>query len=293
MKAITKAVFPVAGLGTRFLPATKAIPKEMLPVIDKPLIQYAAEEAVEAGINVLIFITGRNKFSISDHFDKAYELEAKLEAKENQLMLDLVRKILPSHVQCIYIRQVDTLGLGHAVLCAKSIIGNDPFAVLLADDLIKTDKPACLSQMITLYQQYRSSVIGVERIPYENTNQYGIVESTPVIERLSGIKSIIEKPAIHEAPSNLAVVGRYILSPAIFEFLERIGQGAGGEIQLTDAISKLLGKESVFAYEFIGKRFDCGSKSGYLQATVEYALQHPELKQDFAAYLQGKLEEQK
>ena len=284
-KGIKKAVFPVAGLGTRFLPATKANPKEMLPIVDKPLIQYAAEEAVAAGVEVLIFITGRNKRPIEDHFDKAVELEIELEADRKQQLLKIVREILPPHVACVYIRQPEALGLGHAVLCARPVVGDEPFAVLLADDLINADGPGCLAQMVETYNTNQSSLLGVERIPQEAVNRYGIVDSLPISERLSKLNSIVEKPAIGAAPSNLAVVGRYILTPKIFELLEKTGRGAGGEIQLTDAIAKLLENEPVLAYEFIGKRFDCGSKLGYLKATVEYALQHPELKQEFTEYL--------
>ena len=284
-KGIKKAVFPVAGLGTRFLPATKANPKEMLPIVDKPLIQYAAEEAVAAGVEVLIFITGRNKRPIEDHFDKAVELEIELEADRKQQLLKIVREILPPHVACVYIRQPEALGLGHAVLCARPVVGDEPFAVLLADDLINADGPGCLAQMVETYNKNQSSLLGVERVPQEAVNRYGIVGSIPISERLSKLNSIVEKPAIGAAPSNLAVVGRYILTPKIFELLEKTGRGAGDEIQLTDAIAKLLEDEPVLAYEFIGKRFDCGSKLGYLKATVEYALQHPELKQEFTEYL--------
>lgn len=285
MKGIKKAVFPVAGLGTRFLPATKANPKEMLPIVDKPLIQYAAEEAVAAGVEVLIFITGRNKRPIEDHFDKAVELEIELEADRKQQLLKIVREILPPHVACVYIRQPEALGLGHAVLCARPVVGDEPFAVLLADDLIYADEQSCLAQMVEKYNKNQSSLLGVERVPQETVNRYGIVDSIPINERLSKLNSIIEKPAIGSTPSNLAVVGRYILTPKIFELLEKTGRGAGDEIQLTDAIAKLLEDEPVLAYEFIGKRFDCGSKLGYLKATVEYALQHPELKQEFTEYL--------
>lgn len=285
MKGIKKAVFPVAGLGTRFLPATKANPKEMLPIVDKPLIQYAAEEAVAAGVEVLIFITGRNKRPIEDHFDKAVELEIELEADRKQQLLKIVREILPPHVACVYIRQPEALGLGHAVLCARPVVGDEPFAVLLADDLINADEQSCLAQMVEKYNKNQSSLLGVERVPQETVNRYGIVDSIPINERLSKLNSIIEKPAIGTAPSNLAVVGRYILTPKIFELLEKTGRGAGDEIQLTDAIAKLLEDEPVLAYEFIGKRFDCGSKLGYLKATVEYALQHPDLKQEFTEYL--------
>ena len=285
MKAIRKAVFPVAGLGTRFLPATKANPKEMLPIVDKPLIQFAAEEAVAAGIDVLIFIIGRNKSSIPDHFDKAFELEAKLEEGGKQEMLNVVRNILPSRIDCVYIRQAEALGLGHAVLCAQSVVGDEPFAVLLADDLINANERCCLSQMTDIYNQNHCSILGIERVPHETVNRYGIIDSTPISDKLSKVNAIVEKPAVDQAPSNLAVVGRYILTPRIFKLLEQTERGAGNEIQLTDGIAKLLKEESVLGYEFEGKRFDCGSKSGYLQATVEFALQHPELKQGFKTYL--------
>jgi UTP--glucose-1-phosphate uridylyltransferase len=287
LKKIRKAVFPVAGLGTRFLPATKSSPKEMLPIVDKPLIQYAAEEAVAAGIDVLIFIIGRNKNSIADHCDKSYELEIELEESGNQKMLDIVRNILPPHVDCIYIRQVEALGLGHAVLCAKSVVGDEPFAVLLADDLIDSDEQTCLAQMVDIYNQQHSSILGVEQVPHETVNRYGIVASEPIAERLTKVSAIVEKPAIDEAPSNLAVVGRYILTPRIFGLLEKTRRGVGNEIQLTDAIAKLIDEEPVFAYDFHGRRFDCGSKLGYLKATVEYALQHPELRSEFSAYLEN------
>ncbi len=253
--------------------------------MDKPLIQYAAEEAVAAGVDVLIFIIGRNKNSIADHFDKAYELEVELETGEKQKMLDIVRNILPPHVDCVYIRQAEALGLGHAVLCAKSVVGDEPFAVLLADDLIDSKEQSCLAQMVDIYNQRHSSILGVEQVPHETVNRYGIVESEPIAEHLTKVSAIVEKPAIDEAPSNLAVVGRYILTPRIFGLLEKTERGIGNEIQLTDAIAKLIEEENVFAYDFIGKRFDCGSKLGYLKATVEYALQHPELRQEFAEYL--------
>lgn len=285
MKVIKKAVFPAAGLGTRFLPATKSSPKEMLPIVDKPLIQYAAEEAVAAGIDMLIFIIGRNKQSISDHFDKAYELEIELEASGKHKMLDVVRNILPPHVDCVYIRQAEALGLGHAVLCAHSIVGDEPFAVLLADDLINSDEQPCLAQMVDIYNHHHSSILGVEQVPHETVDRYGIVEGSPITDRLIKVSGIIEKPAVDEARSNLAVVGRYILTPRIFGLLKKTGRGIGGEIQLTDAIARLMEEESIFAYNFHGKRFDCGSKLGYLKATVEHALHHPELKQEFAKYL--------
>ncbi|MEK7734301.1 MAG: UTP--glucose-1-phosphate uridylyltransferase GalU [Pseudomonadota bacterium] len=283
---ITKAVFPVAGLGTRFLPATKASPKEMLPVVDKPIIQYAAEEAIAAGIDELIFVTGRHKRSIEDHFDKAYELEAELTAKNKDKLLATVQNILPSHVSCVYTRQSEALGLGHAVLCAKQVVGNDPFAVLLADDLIDAD-PGVMQQMVALYEKHRCSIIGVQNVPRDETSSYGIVRGRmiePGVHRLDGM---VEKPSPDQAPSTLAVVGRYILTPGIFAKLEMVQAGKGGEIQLTDGIAALLKDEPVLAYEFHGKRYDCGSKLGYLQATVEYALKHPELNQRFGDYLRS------
>ena len=283
--AVKKAVFPVAGLGTRFLPATKANPKEMLPVVDKPLIQYAAEEAEAAGITELIFVTGRSKNSIIDHFDKAYELEVELEKKNKQRMLEIVQNILPPKISCIFIRQAEPLGLGHAVLCAKPAIGNEPFAILLADDLIDGGSKGCLTQMVEVYERNNSGVIAVERVPQEDTDKYGIVEVQNIDDQLSRIKSIVEKPDPAEAPSNLSVVGRYIMPPEIMTILEKTGKGAGGEIQLTDGIAKLLEKKEVHAWEFNGTRYDCGSKLGYLQATVEFALKHPELKDDFEEYL--------
>jgi len=286
---VRKAVFPVAGLGTRFLPATKANPKEMLPVVDKPLIQYAAEEAVAAGITELIFVTGRAKRSIEDHFDKAYELEAELEKNNKSAMLEIVRQVLPSHVSCIYIRQAEPLGLGHAVLCAKPAVGNEPFAVILADDLIDGRPKGCLAQMIDVFSHYNTGVIAVQPIPREDTDKYGIVEVRPIDQRVGKIQSIVEKPKPDVAPSNLAVVGRYILPGSIMEILENTQRGAGGEIQLTDAIASLLNQQQVLAYEFEGIRYDCGSKLGYLEATIDYALQHPELKEQFQAFLRQKL----
>jgi len=285
MKKIRKAVFPVAGLGTRFLPATKASPKEMLPVVDKPLIQYAVEEAVEAGIDQMIFVTGRSKRAIADHFDKAYELEHELEAKQKTKLLEIVRSIVPDNVSCIYLRQAEALGLGHAVNCALPVVGDEPFAIILADDLIDGHNKSCLSQMIDVYEYHGRSVLGVERVPQEETNKYGVVDASQLDDRVYKIDSIVEKPAPEDAPSNLAVVGRYILTPRIFKMLATTGKGAGGEIQLTDAIADLLKEEQVLAYEFDGKRYDCGSKLGYLEATVEYALKHDELKDDFSAYL--------
>jgi len=283
---ITKAVFPVAGMGTRFLPATKASPKEMLPVVDKPLIQYAVEEAVAAGIDTMIFVTGRNKRAIPDHFDKSYELEKELEAKGKHDILEMVQNILPSHVSCVFIRQSEALGLGHAVLCAQPIVGNEPFAVILADDLIEDGTRGCMAQMTQLFAQKKHSILGVERVNPNDTDKYGIVKTKEISPALSQIESIVEKPKPDEAPSNLGVVGRYILTPAIFDKLKNTGKGAGGEIQLTDAIASLLEDEQVLAYEFEGKRYDCGDKLGFLIATVEIALLHNELKEDFLKYLQ-------
>ncbi len=291
MKKIRKAVFPVAGLGTRFLPATKASPKEMLPVVDKPLIQYAVEEAVEAGIDQMIFVTGRSKRAIADHFDKAFELEHELEAKQKTKLLEIVRSIVPDHVSCIYTRQPEALGLGHAVNCALPIVGDEPFAIILADDLIDGNNKSCLSQMVEIYEYQGRSVLGVERVPQEETNKYGVVDATELDDRVYSIESIVEKPAPEDAPSNLAVVGRYIMTPHIFKMLATTGKGAGGEIQLTDAIADLLKEEQVLAYEFDGKRYDCGSKLGYLEATVEYALKHDELKDDFKDYLSTMVKE--
>ena len=282
---ITKAVFPVAGLGTRFLPATKASPKEMLPIVDKPLIQYAVEEAVAAGIDTMIFITGRNKRSIDDHFDKAYELETELERRNKDETLSFVRNIVPDNVSCVYIRQAEALGLGHAVLCAKPIVGDEPFAVILADDLIDDKKSGCLSQMVEQFATQKASILGVERVDPSTTASYGIVKTASLDAKIGRLESIVEKPQPQNAPSNLGVVGRYILTPAIFSKIERTGAGAGGEIQLTDAIADLLLEEPVFAYKFDGIRYDCGSKLGYLIATVEHGLRHQELKDQFTDYL--------
>jgi len=284
---IRKAVFPVAGMGTRFLPATKANPKEMLTVVDKPLIQYAAEEAVSAGITELIFVTGRNKRSIADHFDKAYELEAELELKNKTALLETVKGILPKGVSCIYLRQADALGLGHAVSCARPAVGNEPFAVLLADDLIMGNGKTCLQEMVEKYEYHGCSVLGAQQVPMEDTSKYGVVDAEKAGDRLWSVSGMVEKPAPEDAPSNISVVGRYILTPHIFDLLETIPRGAGGEIQLTDAIAELLRKERVLAYEFTGKRYDCGDKLGYLQANVEYALKHDELGEGFAEYLRG------
>ncbi|ROV56614.1 UTP--glucose-1-phosphate uridylyltransferase GalU [Neisseria chenwenguii] len=279
MKPIKKAVFPVAGMGTRFLPATKANPKEMLPIVDKPLIQYAVEEAVAAGCTEMVFITGRNKRSIEDHFDKAYELENELALRQKEKLLAHVQDILPPDVTCIFIRQAEALGLGHAVLCARPAVNDEPFAVILADDLIDAPQGA-LKQMVDVYNQTGNSVLGVETVDPSQTGSYGIVE----VEKLKNYQrviSIVEKPKPEEAPSNLAVVGRYILTPRIFNLLTDLPRGAGGEIQLTDAIARLLDHEFVLAHAFEGKRYDCGSKLGYLEATLAYGLKHPETAKEF------------
>jgi len=281
---LRKAVFPVAGLGSRFLPVTKASPKEMLPIVDKPLIQYAVEEAAAAGITEMIFVTGRNKRAIEDHFDKAYELETELERKNKGVLLDMVRSVLPEGARCIYIRQAEPLGLGHAVLCARPVVGDDAFAVILADDLMDSQPPA-MARMAQVFAREGASLLGVEEVPRDQTQSYGIV----TVERMDGdiarIHSIVEKPKPAEAPSTLAVIGRYVLTPRIFELLGELTPGAGGEIQLTDAISQLLFHERVLAVRLPGRRFDCGSKLGYLQATVEYGVRHPEVGQDFARFL--------
>ena len=281
---VTKAVFPVAGRGTRFLPATKASPKEMMPVVDKPLIQYAVEEAVAAGITDLIFITGRNKRAIEDHFDLALEVEAELHARGKTGLLAVVQEIVPKHVNCIYIRQPQALGLGHAVLCAKPVVNDEPFAVILADDLIDGDPPI-VRQMTRIYERQRCSILGVEEVPAEQTGQYGIVRPESRGDGLERVMEIVEKPRPEAAPSNLAVVGRYILTPRIFHHLERVSAGAGGEIQLTDAIASLLAEEAVLAYRFQGTRYDCGSKLGYVQATIAFARKHPEIGAAFENFL--------
>jgi len=284
MNKITKAVFPVAGLGSRFLPATKASPKEMMPVVDKPLIQYAVEEAVAAGITDMVFITGRNKRAIEDHFDTAYEIEAELFARGKSELLRAVQEVIPKHVNCIYIRQSETLGLGHAVLCAQPVVHNEPFAVILADDLIAGDV-SIIKQMADVYQRYQCSVLGVEDVPPSQTGHYGIVSSSNLEQNVEQVHAIVEKPSPSDAPSTLAVVGRYVLTPRIFYHLAQLKAGAGGEIQLTDGISALIKEEKVLAYRFNGIRYDCGSKLGYLKATVAFGLKHPELGEEFAAYL--------
>jgi UTP--glucose-1-phosphate uridylyltransferase len=288
MKKITKAVFPVAGLGSRFLPATKASPKEMLPVVDKPLIQYAVEEAAAAGITDMIFITGRNKRAIEDHFDKAYELETELALRNKSELLDAVKEATPPGINCIYIRQSEALGLGHAVLCAAPVVGDEPFAVILADDLIDAAVPV-MKQMVDVSSRENVSTIGVMDVPANDVGSFGIVETREMRpgERVATMTKIVEKPKAGSTPSTLAVVGRYVLTPAIFNHLRAIGAGAGGEIQLTDGIARLMGEERVVAYRFEGRRYDCGRKLGYLEATVALGLKHAETGEGFAKFLAG------
>jgi UTP--glucose-1-phosphate uridylyltransferase len=286
-KAVKTAIFPVAGRGTRFLPVTKASPKEMLPIVDKPLIQYAVDEALSAGADTLVFITGSSKRAIEDHFDTNPELEAVLQAQGKQELLDVLHGILPSWATCVYIRQPAPLGLGHAVLCARPVVGEAPFMVHLADDLIDAEVP-CLKQMVEVFAAHGGSVLGVQNVPKQDTDKYGIVTlDRKVAPRTARMSHIVEKPKPDKAASTLAVVGRYLLSPSIFDDLSKIGKGAGGEIQLTDGIAQLMQREPVYAFEFEGKRYDCGSKLGYLQATVEYGLKHPSLGGDFASYLRS------
>jgi UTP--glucose-1-phosphate uridylyltransferase len=287
MHRLKKAVFPVAGFGSRFLPVTKASPKEMMPVVDKPLIQYAVEEAAAAGVTDMIFVTGRHKRAIEDHFDKAYELETELERKGKEALLEQVRSVLPEGVRCIYIRQPEPLGLGHAVLCAQPVVGDDPFAVLLADDLMDSQPPA-LARMAQVFEKEGCSLLGVEEVPRDQTQSYGIVTIERMQDDLARIHSIVEKPKPADAPSNLAVIGRYVLTPRIFDLLAGVTPGAGGELQLTDAISALLGHERALAVRLPGRRFDCGSKLGYLQATVEFGVRHPEVGEAFARYLNSR-----
>ncbi len=286
---ITKAVFPVAGLGTRFLPATKAQPKEMLPVVDRPLIQYAVEEAYAAGIRHMIFVTGRNKRAIEDHFDTAYELETELESSGKHELLTLVRSLSPEDMDCSYVRQPRSLGLGHAVLCAQPLVGNEPFAVLLADDLMtgEGDGPGVLTQMVSAFGQLQTSLLAVQEVPADQVRRYGIVAGDAVDARVMRVRQMVEKPAPEAAPSRLGVAGRYILTPAVFDHIRKQPRGAGGEIQLTDGIAGLMDTEGVHAFHYAGKRYDCGSKEGFLEATVEFALRHPEVGERFRAYLQG------
>jgi len=286
---VNKAVFPVAGLGTRFLPATKAQPKEMLPIVDKPLIQYAVEEAYEAGIRHMVFVTGRNKRAIEDHFDTAYELENELEASGKEELLATVRSLTPSDMDCSYVRQPRSLGLGHAVLCARPIVGDEPFAVLLADDLMCGPQggPGVLAQMVEVFRQVRSSVLAVQEVPLAHVKRYGIVAGEPAGERLVKVQRMVEKPAPENAPSRLGVAGRYVLTPAVFDAIAGQPRGSGGEIQLTDGIAQLIGSEGVYAYRYEGKRYDCGSKQGFLEASVEFGLRHAEVGAGFREYLRG------
>jgi UTP--glucose-1-phosphate uridylyltransferase len=284
---VKKAVFPVAGLGSRFLPVTKANPKEMLPIVDKPLIQYAVEEAVRAGINHMIFITSSSKRAIEDHFDNHFELETRLQEQGKEQLLALVKKISPPGIQFTYVRQNQPLGLGHAVLCAEHVVGNDPFAVLLADDLIDDSKAPCLSAMAQHFNEDGCSVLAVQQVAWENVQQYGIVNVLNKQQNYSAIQSIVEKPARDKAPSNFAAVGRYIFTPGIFSCLQHTARDHRGEIQLTDAIQRLLAQETVNAFKFHGKRYDCGSKLGYLQATIEFGMRHAEIGQAFREYLEG------
>ncbi|MFZ9934294.1 MAG: UTP--glucose-1-phosphate uridylyltransferase GalU [Arenimonas sp.] len=286
---VKKAVFPVAGLGTRFLPATKTVPKEMLPVVDKPLIQYAVDEAIEAGIDTLVFVTNRYKHAVADYFDKAYELEQKLEKAGKSELLAMIRDVLPKHVRCVFVTQTEALGLGHAVLCAKPVIGNEPFAVLLPDDLIWSKGRGALGQMVDLAGKENASVISVQQVHQEQTSSYGIVSAPKFTGRFGAIEQIVEKPKPEIAPSNLAVVGRYVLSGAIFPILEKTRTGTGGEIQLTDAIAGLLKQEKVLAYQFEGRRFDCGTRIGLIEATIQYALDHDDLAAEARAYMQAAL----
>lgn len=287
-ESVKLAVFPVAGFGTRFLPATKACPKEMLPIVDKPLIQYAVEEAYEAGIRTMVFITGRNKWAITEHYDVAYELERELEANGKSALLRAVQQVKPADMNVIFIRQERALGLGHAVFCARSVIRNQPFAVLLADDLVIGEGDSVLKQMVDVFEKHQQGVVGVMEVPREDTHKYGIVtEGASLDERLCMLAGIVEKPEPEQSPSQLAVIGRYILPARIMDILQHTAQGANGEIQLTDAIARLIDERTVLAYRFKGKRFDCGDKLGYLQANVEMALQHPSLGRAFASYLQG------
>ena len=283
---VSKAIFPVAGLGTRFLPATKAQPKEMLPVVDKPLVQYAVEEAYAAGVREMIFVTGRHKRPIEDHFDMSFELEMALEQANNQALLELVRSVKPDDMDCVYVRQAQALGLGHAVLCAQRLVGNQPFAVLLADDLM-IGKPPVLAQMVEQFAQWGASILAVQEVPAEQTRRYGIVDGTMVNERVMDITRIVEKPAPEAAPSRWGVAGRYILTPGVFHEIATQPRGVGGEIQLTDGIASLLRREKVFAFRYEGKRYDCGSKEGFLEANVELALAHPDLGPGFRKFLKA------
>ena len=285
MSSVKTAVFPVAGLGTRFLPATKSVAKEMLSIVDKPLIQYGAEEAIEAGINKLVFIVGRTKNSIIDHFDKSYELETELDIRGKEGLLKIVRDVIPDGVHCLFIRQSEALGLGHAVLCAEPAVGQEPFAVILPDDLIRNDGDGCVKQMVSVFDQYQASIIGTQTVAIEESDKYGMVAGPRLDERIARVEEIVEKPSPSQAPSDQAIVGRYVLTPAIFDILKTTQRGAGDEIQLTDGIASLREQEQVLSYSFEGRRYDCGSKLGYLQATVDFALRHDELADEFKSYL--------
>ncbi|MBT8129427.1 MAG: UTP--glucose-1-phosphate uridylyltransferase GalU [Gammaproteobacteria bacterium] len=285
MSSVKTAVFPVAGLGTRFLPATKSVAKEMLSIVDKPLIQYGAEEAIEAGINKLVFIVGRTKNSIIDHFDKSYELETELDIRGKAGLLKIVRDVIPDGVHCLFIRQSEALGLGHAVLCAEPAVGQEPFAVILPDDLIRNEGNGCVKQMVKVFDQYQSSIIGTQTVAIEESDKYGMVAGEQIEDRIARVDEIVEKPSPSQAPSDQAIVGRYVLTPAIFDILKTTRRGAGDEIQLTDGIASLREQEQVLSYSFEGRRYDCGSKLGYLQATVDFALRHDELADDFKHYL--------
>lgn len=288
---VRKAIIPAAGFGTRFLPATKAQPKEMLPIVDKPTLQYIIEEAVESGIEEILIITGRNKKSIEDHFDRSIELELELEKKGKTDLLEEIRKI-SDMVNIHYIRQKEPKGLGHAIYCAKSFIGNEPFAVLLGDDVVYADKP-CLKQMIEVHDEYKTTILGVQEVPREDVNKYGIIEAKFIEDRIYKVKGLVEKPDIDHAPSNIAILGRYIINPAIFEILEHTKPGKGGEIQLTDALKELVAREAMYAYNFEGRRYDVGDKQGFLEATVEYALRREDLREEFLNYLIKIVEKEK
>lgn len=285
MRKISKALFPVAGIGTRFLPATKASPEEMLPIVDKPLIQFVVEEAISAGINELIFVTSRNKRVIEDHFDTSLELEAELEARQQAVLLQAIRGIKPNHVQCVYVRQPHAMGLGHTLLCAERLLQNEPFAILFADDLIDAEVPV-MQQMVRLYSHYGSSILGAEAIALERSSSYDIIEGRPVADRLLKLNGIINKPIPRHAPSNIGVIGRYILTPSIFRYLHNLPPSVSGEVSFTDAVAQMINTEAVLSYQFIGKRYDCGTKLGYLRASVNFGLKHPEVAQEFRHFLQ-------
>jgi UTP--glucose-1-phosphate uridylyltransferase len=286
-RKIRKAIFPVAGLGTRFLPATKSIPKEMLPIVDKPLIQYAVEEALEAGIDTLIFVTSRKKHAISDHFDTAFELESRLAEQGKTTLLKRITEIIPDHVARVHVTQMAAKGLGHAVLCAETAVGNEPFAVILADDMIRCSGPGCMARMVEAHGDTGASMLGVEAIPMEMTSQYGVVGVSDSGSMQNRIKTIVEKPAPEDAPSNLGVVGRYVLIPEIFDYLRELGSGAGGEIQLTDGIASMLNQHPVLAWPIVGDRYDCGSRAGFIRATMDYAMEHEDLREPLLEHMKA------